>query len=383
MRRLEKGRETLQKSQKQREKHREELQHKGAKEQKLDRNVQEVSIQNVSLNIFSFYFTNEPFQKEYNNLLLPSPETPEKKLRFSFEQDEENSVISSPAGRSFPFRLSSSAEKQAGGPDSSISDSSSGSITLTSAAESSPVGERSIISPTNNQQDSSTPPEEPNIQDMMTNMKVSGGKKIKLKRRTKEPWRAIFPHLCYTWQDENLNDMCTVEVHLPSASVASEFHLELEVKKDSPHQFLIMKHRVSDIFLQQEAFEHFIDDCVDGVKDAASMSQARENCINAVKHKYSDAHDIEEKFCNMVMEVQLPFHCEDIFSLDDYQGNYPNTESKFRQFPAEDDDGEIVTAHVLIITLVTKSRLKPENVARRNTPQTFKRHGVITRNNNP
>ena len=97
------------------------------------------------------------------------------------------------------------------------------------------------------------------------------------------------------------------------------------------------------------------------------MSQARENCINAVKHKYSDAHDIEEKFCNMVMEVQLPFHCEDIFSLDDYQGNYPNTESKFCLFPTEDEDGEIVTAHVLIITLVTKSRSKPENVAEQNT----------------
>ena len=81
----------------------------------------------------------------------------------------------------------------------------------------------------------------------------------------------------------------------------------------------------------------------------------------------------------MVMKVQLPFLCEDIFDTNDYHGEYENAGKKFRIFNTVDEDQEIVTMHILIVTLLNKSRSKPEDALARNAPQTVKKRGVVAR----
>ena len=194
-------------------------------------------------------------------------------------------------------------------------------------------------------------------------------------------WEAIFPSIIYTWQDVNDNNLCTVEVHMPSGSISSDFHLELEQDESCPNepQVLLIRYRVGACFFHEEAFDTFITDVVQNVRDASSMSLARHNKIKALKQKYSDKYDIANRHCQMEMRVQLPFLCEDIFSTDDYHGKYENAGSSFRIFNSEDDEQEIVTTHVLIVTLLNKRRKKPEDVLTRNTPQTVKKRGVVTR----
>ena len=68
-------------------------------------------------------------------------------------------------------------------------------------------------------------------------------------------WEGKFPFMVYTWQDVKNNELCTVEVHMPSASISSEFHLELE--QESPNdvnspQSLLIKYRVGASYLTRK-----------------------------------------------------------------------------------------------------------------------------------
>ena len=138
--------------------------------------------------------------------------------------------------------------------------------------------------------------------------------------------------------------------------------------------------RISRLF-DKEAFDTYISDFVENIKDASSMSRTRHNKIKVLKEKFSDDFDIQNKICNMTMTIKLPFVCEDIFNIHDYNGQYKNTGKTFRIFNTEDEDGDIVTARVLIITLVSKNRTKTEEILRRNTPKTVKKPGVVSRRN--
>ena len=183
--------------------------------------------------------------------------------------------------------------------------------------------------------------------------------------------------MVYTWQDIRDNKMCTVEVHMPSASISEEFHLHLEESDET--QFLVIKYRVGGAFFDEEALNGFIKDFVEEIKDASSMSQARHNKIQSLKKKHSDKINVENKFCNMTVQIKLPFFCEDIFDIRDYHGQYENTGKTFRIFNTEDEKGEIVSAHVLITTMVAEKKQTPEEVLKRNTPQTRRKRGVVAR----
>ena len=214
--------------------------------------------------------------------------------------------------------------------------------------------------------------------------KVTRAAKARQPQVARKVWEGKFPFMVYTWEDVNNNELCTVEVHMPPASISSEFHLELEQESPNdvnPPQSLLIKYRVGASFFDEEAFDTYISDFVENIKDASSMSRARHNKIKVLKEKYSDDFDIQNKFCNMTMTIKLPFVCEDIFNIHDYNGQYDNTGKTFRIFNTEDEDGDIVTAHVLIITLVSKNRTKAEEILRRNTPKTVKKHGVVSRRN--
>ena len=209
----------------------------------------------------------------------------------------------------------------------------------------------------------------------------SRGQRLPLNKKI---WDAKFPFMVYTWQDVRDNELCTVEVHMPSASISTEFHLQLEQENSSDvnsPQSLLIKYRVGASFFYEEAFDTYISDSVENVKDASAMVRARHNKIRDLKEKFSDEIDVQNRHCNMTMTVKLPFVCEDIFDIHDYNGQYQNTGKTFRIFNTEDEDGDIVTAHVLIITLVSKNRMKAEEILRRNTPRTLKKAGVVSRRN--
>ena len=78
-------------------------------------------------------------------------------------------------------------------------------------------------------------------------------------------------------------------------------------------------------FFDEEAFDTYISDFVENVKDASAMVRARHNKIRDLKEKFSDEIDVQNRHCNMTMTVKLPFVCEDIFDIHDYNGQYQNT----------------------------------------------------------
>ena len=81
----------------------------------------------------------------------------------------------------------------------------------------------------------------------------------------------------------------------------------------------------------------------------------------------------------MVMRVLFSFLCEDIFDINDYHGEYDTAGKKLRIFNTVDEDQEIVTTHVLIVTLMNEGRKKPEDALTRNALQTAKKRGVVAR----
>ena len=100
---------------------------------------------------------------------------------------------------------------------------------------------------------------------------------------SKKYWEGIFPSIMYTWQDLNDNELVTVEVHMPSGSISSEFHLELEQDHPNEPQVLVIKYRVGACFFNEDAFNSFINDVVQNGRDASSMAQSRHNKIIEMK----------------------------------------------------------------------------------------------------
>ena len=100
---------------------------------------------------------------------------------------------------------------------------------------------------------------------------------------SKKCWEGIFPSIIYTWQDLNDNELVTVEVHMPSGSISSKFHLELEQDHPNEPQVLVIKYRVGACFFNKDAFNSFIHDVVQNGRDACSMAQACHNKIIKMK----------------------------------------------------------------------------------------------------
>ena len=88
----------------------------------------------------------------------------------------------------------------------------------------------------------------------MDGMQVSPKGKAKLKKKSEKTnnrskqWEAAFLFMVYYWQDNNDNKLCTIEVHLPSASILNDFHLELE-ESNNDKQHLVVHYRVGGTFL--------------------------------------------------------------------------------------------------------------------------------------
>lgn len=302
--------------------------------------------------------------------------TPEKKLKVSFEADSSNNK-SSPASSSRASSFSSLIVDDL---------DSAGSITIsnedTETEDDDTEGEQQFeddISLTERMSSVRVSPKHERKKEAKEKKKA-GPTVLKAKKKVREQvWEGKFPFMVYTWQDVQDNNLCTVEVHMPSASISSEFHLELETHDDGKSQSLLIKYRVGASFFDEEAFDTFISDFVENIKDASAMSRARHNRIQQLREKFSDDYDITNKYCNMMMQIKLPFLCEDIFNIHDYHGQYKNTGKTFRIFNTEDEDHDIVTAHVLIVSLVSKNRKKPDEILRRNTPRTVKKRGVVAR----
>ena len=187
----------------------------------------------------------------------------------------------------------------------------------------------------------------------------SSGKKAssakKKKAILKKPiWPGALPHLCYDWEDRLSNNYVTIEVNLPSGSIPQDYHMELKIDKADASQYLRITFRLTSAFLDMMNFDEQITDMSVHVKDASLMSNARKAKIQELKRLYAEKYDLEKKFTNMTMDIPLPFVCEDIFNLKDYQGSHPNTMNSIRSFNTRDDEGFTTTVLTLIVTLVKK-----------------------------
>ena len=120
------------------------------------------------------------------------------------------------------------------------------------------------------------------------------------------------------------NDLVTVEIHLPSASIPDDYHLELKTAKNggTAVQYLRVNHRLTSAFVDMENFDLQIGDFVSHIKDASIMSKSRKAAIKNLRMKFAEKYDLEKRYVNMVMDVELPFVCEDIFDLKSYHGQY-------------------------------------------------------------
>ena len=180
------------------------------------------------------------------------------------------------------------------------------------------------------------------------------------------------PHLLYEWKDENRVSMVTVEVHLPAATIPSEFHLELQTK--GGRQALIIKHTVSPVFLDADVFKANLglsDEnavvCNSLNIDASAQLVARSDYIEDLKRKYSEPSDLRNLKAYLTMRVPLPFICDDIFDLDDFKEPYKNTGFEFRTWSTTDDQDEEVICQVLQVTL--RDRKRERIPLKSNTPQ--------------
>ena len=212
-----------------------------------------------------------------------------------------------------------------------------------------------------------------------TKMSSRKGTKALKKKASNHPIPMTLPFLHYQWKDFKRTDLTTIEIHLPAATVPSEFHMQLVEKNGA--QFFVLTHTLSSVFLDQNTFEDefsdkptYLTDTQWG-KDCASWAIAREDEIKKMKKRHCDAIDAKKEFAKLRMEVELPFLCEDIFDIENYHGKYTHAGTKFKPWVTTDETGEEVTMQVLEITLASVKREKePVKV---NTPQRKKCKEVV------
>ena len=201
-------------------------------------------------------------------------------------------------------------------------------------------------------------------------------KEMDIKKKAGRPlvWKAMFPFLLTQWKDSRDRHLVTIEIHLPSGSIPDDFHMELKVR--GGNQLFCLHHRISNVFLDQNHFDHSIGELqmdngqatIEAEKDSAALSLARAATIRDLKKKYTDKTDLDKNYIHMHTEIELPMLCEDIFTTHGYQGDYPNCCQIYRVIPTEDENGDDMDMHILIVTLVGV-RYEDNVVTRRNTPQ--------------
>ena len=180
------------------------------------------------------------------------------------------------------------------------------------------------------------------------------------------------PYLIYSWKDAKRVNLVSLEVHLSSATIPDEYHMQLETTKGGK-QYFLLKYTLSPAFLDQEAFEPSLlptnetgddednENEVDEdqftpelLKDMASVSLARLDHIKTLKEKYSESTDVKNEFSMLKMKVELPFICKDIFDVEDYHGKYKNTGHNFKTWTTLVDTDNEVKVNCLSIVLAAK-----------------------------
>ena len=133
--------------------------------------------------------------------------------------------------------------------------------------------------------------------------------------------------------------------------------MQLVQKNGRP--FFHLTHTLSSVFLDQSTFEgefadkpnHMTES--DWAKDCASWDIAREDQIKKSKKKHCEATDANRESAKLLMEVELPFLCEDVFDIENYHGKYMHAGTKFKPWLTTNENGEEVTMQVLEVTLAS------------------------------
>ena len=149
-----------------------------------------------------------------------------------------------------------------------------------------------------------------------------------------------------------MNRMCCIEFHLPSAIDSEEYTLELKVSKDKKKQCLVLKHQISPLFLSAKVFNAQLDTNPEG---NVLRKHARQECITTLRAKHSDPNDDANTTINTVMQIALPFVCDNIFDKDLVP--YPGTFYKFKCLKFDEDAGLFLK---LDIVLVEKEKNKKD-----------------------
>ena len=332
---------------------------------------------------------------------LPKSPTPEKKRKLEISPNVSFSKSTSPAAQNKIVPSPSSATTRSPALSSKLRNSSyNSSISLgeTSSFDSrfnSDLEEEeednfSILSGEKQEFEEeycSTDEEEEQLTDMMSKSLKLSEKKKKKEVFSDDYQKLNLPHLIYTWKDSKRVDMVSLEIHLPSATIPDEYHMQLELKGGK--HFFVLKHTLSPAFIDQEAFEASLledqvssnqneeDDDVENLdgleptpeflKDMASVSLARSDHIKDLKDNFSESTDIRKEFSMLKMRLELPFFCEDIFDVEEYHGRYNNTGHSFKTWTTLDDMDNKVQVNCLSIILAAKKREKTP--VKLNTPQ--------------
>ena len=313
--------------------------------------------------------------------ILPKSPTPEKKRKLeeskavSFREDNKN--YSGPVPSSEGNKTDSTSTTFLHRPSSAASDSSVslGGIDTSSDEDSDKDTDLGGDDDTTLGNCTTFEEEEEDLTEQMSKNYIDEKKKKKsLGSSTKVPVLDRFqkldlPHLLYTWKDSKRVDIVSLEIHLPSATIPSEYHMELEIKGGK--QYFILKHTLSPAFIDQDAFEaslvegkeeeaaeHGGIDETAFLKDLASHSLARSDHINQLKKEYAESTDVLKEYSKMKMKLELPFICEDIFDVEEYHGRYENTGHHFKTWMTLDDVGNEVRVDTLTVTLASRKREK-------------------------
>ena len=128
-----------------------------------------------------------------------------------------------------------------------------------------------------------------------------------------------------------MNQKCCVQIHLESGSLASEYTPKLEMRGSK--QFLCLSHILSPAFLNDEIFEATAGELISDQAERTIMCHSHSGEVKKMRERYNrdtlgNEVDEEDRPVAALMEVELPFICDDIF--DTSLVPYPNTGFNFR-----------------------------------------------------
>ena len=147
-----------------------------------------------------------------------------------------------------------------------------------------------------------------------------------------------YPYKINVWNDHKMNQKCSVQVHLESGTLASEYKPRLEMRGSK--QFLCLSHILSPAFLNDEIYEATAGELIADPKERNLMCHSHSAEIKIMREKYNrdtlgNEEDEEDRPVAALMEVELPFVCDDIF--DDSIVPYENTGYNFKSLELDVD----------------------------------------------